>query len=64
MELPARPMLDILMLRGYASAKAIVEAPGTGDKNIPPGPMTDMVYQVQAQLLRERREKMAAGRGK
>ena len=55
MELPAAPVLDILMLRGYAQAKALVEAPGSGDKNIPHGPMTDMVYQVQAALLKERR---------
>lgn len=55
MELPAKLVLDILMLRGYAQAKAQVEAPGAGDKTLPPGPMTDMVYQVQAALLRRRR---------
>lgn len=55
MELPARPMLDILMLRGYAAAKAAVEAPGASEKTIPPGPMVDLVWQVEGALLKQRR---------
>lgn len=50
--------LDIIWLRAYAEAKQRIDA-ATSEDDVPRTPLTDMVFQIQAELIREKRD----GRG-
>lgn len=59
-ETPWRLLSDILELRAYARAKELLEqARSEGD--VPRTPAVEMVWEVQAELLRRRRQREREG---
>ena len=56
---PLALSLRIMELRAYARVKQAVDAAST-DAQMPSGPMAEMVFQIEHELLRERAERMQA----
>lgn len=49
----------IIELRQYARVKEAVDR-ADSDARMPKGPMSDLVFEIEAELLKERRERIAA----
>ena len=59
---PVGIITDILELRGYANAKSTIDH-SQREEDIPDSPLVDMVFKIQAELIKERKAE-ADGRRK